>query len=84
MIVETPRPLEDKTGIVPVAKLENVGRDWLGGFTRAAASEESVGLGGYGKVLTILVSPTVGQDNEPDEDGEENDLIESWTPRFHR
>ncbi|KAB2688804.1 ImmA/IrrE family metallo-endopeptidase [Brucella pseudogrignonensis] len=59
-------------------------RDWLGGFTKAAASEESVGLGGYGKVLTILVSPTVGQDNEPDEDGEENDLIESWTPRFHR
>ena len=59
-------------------------RDWLSGFTKAAVSEESVGLGGYRKVLTILVSPTVGQDNEPDEDGEEDDLIESLTPRFHR
>ncbi|OLP59283.1 hypothetical protein BJF93_05210 [Xaviernesmea oryzae] len=59
-------------------------RDWLGGFTKAAVSEESVGLGGYGKVLTVLVSPTVGQDYEPGEDGEEDKLIESWTPRFRR
>ncbi len=59
-------------------------RDWLGGFTKAAVSEESVGLGGCGKVLTILVSPTEGQDDEPDEDGEEDELIESWTPRFRR
>jgi len=57
-------------------------RDWLGGFTKVAASEESVGLGGYGKVLTILVSSSVGQDDEPNEDDDEDELIESWTPRF--
>ncbi|KRD72662.1 hypothetical protein ASE60_22135 [Ensifer sp. Root278] len=33
-------------------------RDWLGGFTKVAVSEESVGLGGYRKVLIILVSST--------------------------
>lgn len=59
-------------------------RDWLGGVTKAAASEEAVGLGGYGKVLTVLVCPSVGQDDEPDEDGEKDELIESWTPRFSR
>jgi len=59
-------------------------RDWLGGMTRAEISEESIGLGHYGKVLTILVSSKIGQDDQPDEDGEEEDLIERWTPRFRR
>jgi hypothetical protein len=59
-------------------------RDWLGGTTRAAISEESVGLGQYGKVLTVLVSSAIGQDNEPDEVEDEEDLIERWTPRFRR
>jgi Zn-dependent peptidase ImmA (M78 family) len=58
-------------------------RDWLGGATRASISEESVGLGQYGKVLTVLVSSTTGQDDEPDEEDDE-DLIERWTPRFRR
>ncbi|MGR9398096.1 ImmA/IrrE family metallo-endopeptidase (plasmid) [Rhizobium leguminosarum] len=59
-------------------------RDWLGGMTRAEISEESIGLGQYGKVLTILVSSKIGQDDEPDKDEEEEDLIERWTPRFRR
>lgn len=59
-------------------------RDWLGGMTKAEISEESVGLGQYGKVLTVLVSSKIGQDNEPDEDQDEEDLIERWTPRFRR
>jgi len=60
-------------------------RDWLGGVTRAAVSEESVGLGRYGKVLTVLSSNRIGQDDDPDnaEDDEES-LIESWAPRFRR
>ena len=60
-------------------------RDWLGGATRAEISEESVGLGRYGKVLTVLSSNSIGQDND-DEDGDddEDSLIESWTPRFRR
>ena len=60
-------------------------RDWLGGTCRAAISEESVGLGRYGKVLTVLSSNSIGPDNDP-EDGEddEDSLTESWTPRFRR
>ncbi|MBY5828652.1 ImmA/IrrE family metallo-endopeptidase [Rhizobium leguminosarum] len=59
-------------------------RDWLGGPTRAGIDEESLGLGSYGKVLTILASSKIGQDFEPDDDDEEEALIESWTPRFRR
>jgi hypothetical protein len=60
-------------------------RDWLGGTTRADVSEESVGLGTYGKVLTVLVSSAIGQDDNSDDDEEsEDDVIERWTPRFRR
>lgn len=61
-------------------------RDWLGGTESAMVSEESIGLGQYGKVLTILVSTTIGQDGLSDEasDDEDDDLLESWTPRFRR
>jgi hypothetical protein len=60
-------------------------RDWLGGTTRAEISEESVGLGAYGKVLTILSSSAIGQEDEPeDEEESEEDVIERWTPRFRR
>lgn len=60
-------------------------RDWLGGTTKAEVSEESVGLGAYGKVLTVLVSPSIGQEEDPEEDEEsDDDVIERWTPRFRR
>lgn len=59
-------------------------RDWLGGTKSVTVSEESIGLGHYGKVLTILVAPGVGSDGETDDDDEESGLIESWTPRFRR
>lgn len=61
-------------------------RDWLGGTESAMVSEESVGLGQYGKVLTVLVSTTIGQDGLSDEDPEngDSDLLESWTPRLRR
>jgi len=43
--------------------------NWLGGTTRPAISEESVGLGSCGKVLTVLVSSQIGQkDNSDDEE----------------
>ncbi|MFH1518187.1 MAG: ImmA/IrrE family metallo-endopeptidase [Pseudomonadota bacterium] len=59
-------------------------REWLGGPTSATVKEESLGLGAYGKVLTILTSTRIGQELEPDEEEEEQDLIERWTPRFKR
>jgi len=59
-------------------------REWLGGPTRETVKEESLGLGPYGKVLTVLTSTKIGQELEPDEEDEQQELIESWTPRFKR
>lgn len=61
-------------------------RDWLGGTVKAEVSEETVGLGRYGKVLTVLASSFIGQDDERDDIDEEDDesLVERWTPRFRR
>lgn len=59
-------------------------REWLGGSTRETVREESLGLGAYGKVLTVLTSTKIGQEMEPDEEDEQQELIESWTPRFKR
>jgi IrrE N-terminal-like domain len=58
--------------------------DWLGGRKSAMVSEEALGLGQYGKVLTILHSSRIGPENESEQEREEEDLIESWTPRFRR
>jgi hypothetical protein len=57
-------------------------RDWLGGITMATVSEETVGLGGYGKVLTVLSSDEIGREDELGEEGDEDALVEIWTPRF--
>jgi hypothetical protein len=59
-------------------------RDWLGGPTRAAVSEEALGLGSYGRVLTVLTSGTIGQDGPDEDEDDEESLVESWTPRFRR
>ena len=58
--------------------------DWLGGKKSAVVTEEALGLGRYGKVLTILHSSRIGPENEPDDGREEEKLKESWTPRFRR
>ncbi|MEP7241520.1 MAG: ImmA/IrrE family metallo-endopeptidase [Devosia sp.] len=58
-------------------------RDWLGGETSRTVTEESLGLGAYGKVLTVLSSPTIGrEDGDDDDEAEEERLVDSWTPRF--
>lgn len=57
--------------------------DWLGGRS-VKGYEEVIGLGRYGKTLTVLTTgnlpdPTYGAD-----DDDEETLIESWTPRFKK
>ncbi len=60
-------------------------REWLGGTTKSEVIEESIGLGTYGKVLTVLVASNIGREVDPDEDEEsDEDVIERWTPRFRR
>ncbi len=54
-------------------------RDWFGGPRSIPGTEEVVGLGGYGKTLTILSSDIFADDEDEDED-----LEERWTLRFRR
>jgi hypothetical protein len=54
-------------------------REWFGGRRSIPGTEEVVGLGGYGRTLTILSS-----DIFADDENEGEDLEERWTPRFRR
>lgn len=59
--------------------------DWLGGIRPVSATEEVVGLGEYGKVLTVLTCPSLQEETYQDEDIDSDEsLLESWTPRFRR
>lgn len=55
--------------------------DWFDGRHDREVLEQVIGLGGYGKTLTVL-SGFAPFDDEGDED--EESLEESWTPRFRR
>ncbi len=54
-------------------------REWFGGRRRIPGTEEIVGLGSYGKTLTILSSEIFADDEDEDED-----LEERWTAGFRR
>lgn len=56
-------------------------QDWFGGSRSVEINEDVIGLGSYGKTLTVLYDITVP--DEGDEDNEDDDsLIKSWTPHF--
>lgn len=60
-------------------------RDWLGGTRSVTASEQVIGLGSYGKTLTVLTCPSVQDETYADDDGDDDEsLAERWTPRFRR
>ena len=52
---------------------------WLGGRRGIQAKEEVVGLGAYGRILTVLTT-----DFSPEGSDEGEGLTERWTPRFRR
>jgi len=54
-------------------------QQWFGGKRSIEISEDVVGLGRYGKTLTVLYNIDVP---EPEEEEDEQSLIDSWTPRF--
>lgn len=59
--------------------------DWLGGTRSAKATEQVIGLGNYGKTLTVLTCPSVQDETYKDDDGDnEEDMEERWTPRFRK
>ena len=53
--------------------------DWFGGDHSATLCEEIIGLGQYGRTLTVLTS-----DLSADEDEADGELEDSWRPRFRR
>lgn len=54
-------------------------QDWFNGPHRQEVVEEVIGLGSYGKTLTVLTGMEL-----PDELDNDDELEESWTPRFRR
>lgn len=56
-------------------------QDWFGGRRSLEISEDVIGLGSYGRTLTVLYDINVP---EPEEEEDEATLVESWTPRFRR
>jgi len=58
--------------------------DWLGGTQSTIVTEEAVGLGRYGKTLTVLSSSRIGHGEDGDDDDDDERIEERWTPRFRR
>lgn len=56
-------------------------QQWFGGRRSVEVSEDVIGLGRYGRTLTVLYDIDVP---EPEEEEDEQSLIDSWTPRFKR
>ena len=57
-------------------------QDWFGGAHRQTIVEEVIGLGTYGKTLTILTGMEPPDEVEDQDDDDE--LEDAWTPRFGR
>jgi Zn-dependent peptidase ImmA (M78 family) len=55
-------------------------QDWFGGNLRIAVTEEAIGLGSYGKTLTVLHGIELPEEVDEDEEF----LVDSWTPRLRR
>jgi hypothetical protein len=59
--------------------------EWFRNAPDLGAYEEIVGLGSYGRTLTVLTVDELPDEEERQErDEEEEALIRSWTPTFHR
>ncbi|MBZ0146628.1 MAG: ImmA/IrrE family metallo-endopeptidase [Pseudorhodoplanes sp.] len=69
-----------------VQKTSGDGRlnDWMEGDKVYKVTEEVIGLGSYGRTLTVLTCKTLTMRVEEIEDDEEEALVRDWTPRFHR
>ena len=57
-------------------------RDWFGGTRSLSVTEQVIGLGNYGKTLTVLTALEI--EEQIVEIEEDENLVESWTPRFRR
>lgn len=58
--------------------------NWFDGKRSSIFLEEVIGLGSYGKTLTVLSSQNIAQEIHEEDSDNEEELIDSWTPRFKR
>jgi predicted transcriptional regulator len=58
--------------------------DWMGGERVYRVREDVLGLGQYGRTLTVLTCDGLSAEKESEYDNEDDELIESWTPKFRR
>ncbi len=60
--------------------------DWFGLGDGIRGAEEVIGLGSYGRTLTVISCSVNSEDDfdSGDEAEDEKYLVDSWTPRFHR
>lgn len=74
---------QDPNNVLRALRIEQTStlQQWFGGKRHIEISEDVVGLGRYGKTLTVLYDINLP---EPEDEEEEARLIESWTPRFKR
>lgn len=56
-------------------------RRWFGSVRHIETTEDVLGLGSYGKTLTVIRTETFADDEEEEDD---ESLADRWTPRFHR
>lgn len=56
-------------------------QDWFGGSYDIEVTEDVIGLGSYGKTLTVLYEIALPDQEEREE---EESMRDSWTPRFRR
>ena len=74
---------EDCSNVKNGARMAEDGelQDWFGGRLQADIYEEAIGLGSYGRTLTVLSTQDLP---DPEELEAEKELQESWTPHFRR
>lgn len=74
---------QDASNVQRGVRIEETSKlqQWFGGSRHIEISEDVIGLGRYGKTLSVLYDINV-PDTEEEED--EAALIESWTPRIRR
>lgn len=57
--------------------------DWMDGNEGYPVIEEVIGLGSYGRTLTVLNCTKLSCDRSPEiDDDDEEELVRSWTPKF--
>lgn len=55
---------------------------WFSCNRRLSLDEEVIGLGSYGYTLTVLSSEELAVDPDDNDQDEEEQLLDSWTPKF--